>query len=252
MNLMEKYVLEALGTGMIVIFGVGSVCSAVLTKAQAGVWQVAVVWSIGIAIAIACTKKSGTHLNPAVTLGLTTLGKFPTKEVLPYILSQLCGAIIAAFINYGLYYRYLDDTVYTAMVFGEYFPNPAIFKDEWLSENFSVSIFEALFIEAWGTFILMMVILALGEEENANIYIGLTVGVLISLYAPLTMGGWNPARDFGPRVVAWIIGYGKIAIPGPRNGFWIYILGPIIGAQGACLLWKVKEDNESSNTSLVM
>ncbi len=246
---MEKYFLEALGTGIIVIVGVGSVCSAVLTGAQVGIWQIAVIWSIGIAIAIELTKRSGAHLNPAVTLALATLNKIPRKEVVPYIMSQMIGATIAAFVNYALYHRYLDNTVFTAMVFGEYFPNPALFPDEWKSMDFSVSLVEALFIEAWGTFILMMIILALGDKDNANIYVGITVGVLISLYAPLTMAGWNPARDFGPRLVSWLVGYGNIAIPGPRNGFWIYIVGPIIGAQCAALLWKLQ--NNHSNDLII-
>ncbi|MCE2457412.1 MAG: aquaporin [Dehalococcoidia bacterium] len=53
---------------------------------------------------------------------------------------------------------------------------------------------------------------------------------MISLFAPLTQAGWNPARDFGPRIVAFLAGWGSIAIPGPSNGFWVYIVGPMIGA----------------------
>jgi glycerol uptake facilitator-like aquaporin len=60
-------------------------------------------------------------------------------------------------------------------------------------------------------------------------FVGFTVAVLIALFAPITQAGWNPARDFGPRLVALLAGYGSIAIPGPQAGFWIYIVGPLIG-----------------------
>ena len=59
--------------------------------------------------------------------------------------------------------------------------------------------------------------------------IGAAVGALLALYAPITQAGWNPARDFGPRLVAACSGWRHVAIPGPRNGFWIYIVGPLIG-----------------------
>jgi glycerol uptake facilitator-like aquaporin len=53
--------------------------------------------------------------------------------------------------------------------------------------------------------------------------------VLISIFAPITQAGWNPARDFGPRLVALLAGFGPIAIPGPQGGFWVYLLGPLLG-----------------------
>lgn len=60
--------------------------------------------------------------------------------------------------------------------------------------------------------------------------IGSTIGAVMTLYIPLTEAGLNPARDFGPRLIAWLAGWDSIAIPGPRNGFWVYIAGPFIGA----------------------
>jgi glycerol uptake facilitator protein len=65
----------------------------------------------------------------------------------------------------------------------------------------------------------------------APLFIGLTVSIIISIVAPLTQAGLNPARDFGPRLVAFLFGWGDIAIPGPRSGFFtVYILSPVVGA----------------------
>merc|ERR1712157_682407 len=116
---------------------------------------------------------------------------------------------------------------------GEYFPNPALYPGVELYTPVG-----ALFIEAFGTGILMFMILSLTShalpksfrDNAAPFFIGFTVSTLISLMAPLTQAGWNPARDFGPRIVAALAGWDTVAIPGPRNGFWIFIVGPMIGA----------------------
>ena len=60
-------------------------------------------------------------------------------------------------------------------------------------------------------------------------YIGLTLTVTMSLFAPISMAGFNPVRDFCPRLVSLIFGWGAIAIPGPKNGFWLYFIGPWVG-----------------------
>ena len=65
---------------------------------------------------------------------------------------------------------------------------------------------------------------------------GFTVAVLISLVTPLPQAGGNPARDFGPRLVALLAGYGSIALPGPRAGCWIYLAGPLLGGPVGGLL----------------
>ena len=122
------------------------------------------------------------------------------------------------------------------MIFGQYFPNPAVFGTGPDAASL-VSPLAALLVEALGTGILVLVIFALTDPENAAapeptlvpFFIGFTVAVLISLFAPITQAGWNPARDFGPRLVAVLAGFGSIAIPGPQGGFWIYIVGPILG-----------------------
>ena len=61
--------------------------------------------------------------------------------------------------------------------------------------------------------------------------IGLTVAAIISVIAPLTQAGLNPARDLGPRIVAFFLGWNEIAIPGPRNGWLlVYVVAPCVGA----------------------
>lgn len=112
------------------------------------------------------------------------------------------------------------------------------------------SLGHAFLVEAWGTALLAFVIFALTDPRNTAIgggnakvavpfMIGALVGVNLSLYAPITQAGWNPARDFGPRIVAAIAGWGDVAIAGPRDGFWVYILAPIVGAVcgGGFTIW---------------
>src|SRR6188508_1677670 len=88
---------EALGTFILVLFGCGAVHAAVLTGAQSGLWQVAIVWGSGVAFAAYCVGGvSGAHINPAITIALATWGRFEWSKVGPYILVQLIGAFLAA------------------------------------------------------------------------------------------------------------------------------------------------------------
>lgn len=131
------------------------------------------------------------------------------------------------------------------MIFGEYFPNPAIFGTG-PNATALVSPLGAMLVEALGTAILMLVIFALSDPNNAAapeptlvpFFIGFTVAALISLFAPITQAGWNPARDFGPRLLALLAGYGGVAVPGPQGGFWVYIAGPLLGGPLGGLLYE--------------
>jgi glycerol uptake facilitator len=243
---------EALGTFLLVLFGTGSVACAVLTGALQGLWQVAVVWGFGVTIAIYCSVAlSGAHLNPAVSLAFAVLRprSFPMARLFPYWGAQLAGAIGAGLVVWAVFSPFLrrfeqqeglvrgaPGSERAAMIFGQYFPNPAVFGTG-PEATALVSSLAALLVEALGTSILLLVIFALTDPENAAapeptlvpFFIGFTVAVLISLFAPITQAGWNPARDFGPRLVAVLAGFGSIAIPGPQGGFWIYIVGPILG-----------------------
>jgi glycerol uptake facilitator-like aquaporin len=122
------------------------------------------------------------------------------------------------------------------MVFGEYFPNPAMFGTDAAAQAL-VSPLAATLVEDFGTAVLAFLVFALTDGDSpaappstlAPFFIGFTVAVLISLFAPITQAGWNPARDLGPRLVAAVLGWGDIAIPGPRWGFLAYLVGPLIG-----------------------
>src|SRR5262245_28006539 len=134
---------EVVGTFLLVLFGTGSVAAAVLTGAQVGLWQVAAVWGFGVALAIYCSADaSGAHLNPAVSLAfaLWRPARFPWRRLLPYWGAQLAGAVLAGGVVAALFWPFLlrfeaekrivrgaPGSELSAMVFGEYFSNPAVF-----------------------------------------------------------------------------------------------------------------------------
>ncbi len=218
----------------------------------AGPGQVAAVWGVAVALAIyQAAGASGAHLNPAVTLALAwhRPKHFARAWALPYAAAQLAGAVAAGLVVLAAFgpllaaYETRADLVRgapgserAAMVFGQYFPNPAIVGTGPSAEAL-VSPALAVAVEALGTAVLVLVIFALTDPANplappralAPLAIGATVAALIAVFAPVTQAGWNPARDLGPRLVALVAGYGAIAVPGPRAGFWVYLVGPLLG-----------------------
>lgn len=241
---------EFFGTFLLVFFGCDSICAAVTLGAQVGVFQVAIVWGLGIATAIYLTGSlSSAHLNPAVTIASAVWSRFPARLVAPYIVVQLVGAFVAAAVLYFVFggalgaYEKTNHIVRgtagseaTAMVFGEYFPNPGG-KALTDSTRATMSHEAAFGTEIIGTAILLLVIFCVTDERNSNrpqvltaATIGLTVTLLISLFGPLTMACFNPARDLGPRLFSVVAGWGRI--PFTTNGIgWltVYLLAPIIG-----------------------
>ena len=241
---------EFVGTFILVFFGCGSVCAAVTTGAQVGVFQVAIVWGLGIATAIYVTAAlSGAHLNPAVTISLAAWGGFPKNRVVGYIATQLAGAFLSAAVLYLIFGGAISEfeaknkivrgqpgSEASAMVFGEYFPNPSARP---LSESNPerMSQTRAFFAEVVGTAMLVFVIFCTTDPNNKDRpqiltapTIGLTVTILISVLGPLTMACFNPARDLGPRLFSSLAGWN--AEPFTANGTgWltVYIIAPILG-----------------------
>jgi len=265
-SLTGRCLAEAVGTFLLVFLGCGAVHAAVLLEAQSGVWQVAIVWGVAVALAIFVVGGiSGAHINPAITVALAAWGRCGWHVVGPYVLAQIAGAFLAAAALFCLFQPYLAEkeqqkgvvrgqagSEVTALCYGEYFPNPgglassgAPYRGAALvaqlraqEERFPATL--AFGAEVLGTFLLALVVFAVTDPGNsgapesrlAPAFIGLTVAVLISVLAPLTQACFNPARDFGPRLFAALAGWGSVALPGPRGlGFFtVYILAPTLGA----------------------
>jgi glycerol uptake facilitator protein len=251
---------ESVGTFLLVFFGCGSVAAAVLTGAQVGIFQVAIVWGLGIATAIYLTGSlSGAHLNPAVTLSLAAAGRIPLRLVPGYILMQFVGAFSASAVIFLAFSgplrafeaasqitRGSPGSEASAMIFADYYPNPA-WHHAAMANGAIVTEGSAFLVEAMGTAILVLVILCVTDARNRTnpgpltaAAIGLTITILISLFGPLTMAGFNPARDLGPRVFSALAGWGGLVFRSDGSGWLVvYILAPIAGGQLGALAYRL-------------
>src|SRR5438128_2517405 len=204
-SLVRTLLAEALGTFILVLFGCGAVHSAVLTGAQSGLWQVAIVWGMGVAFAAYCVGGvSGAHINPAMTISLAVWGRFPWSKVGPYIVAQLGGAMLAAAVLFVIYSPSLDQkeakmgvkrgelgSIVTASCYGEFYPAPGgvlTAEGKWSEAEWEVFQARATFQEAFiaellCTAVLALVVFAVTDGKNpaapaaflAPLIIGLTV-----------------------------------------------------------------------------
>jgi glycerol uptake facilitator protein len=243
---------EVLGTFVLTLFGCGSVAGAVLFGSHQSLFQVALVWGVGVTLAIYLTRHlSCAHLNPAVSVAMVLSGRMAARKLPRYLVAQMTGAILAGLVLFALFapsiaayesahgiMRGSPESVATAKMFGEFYPNPG--------GGAVISLPLAIAAEAFGTFLLVLMIFALTEGCNvgrpddalAPVFIGLTVASIICLIAPLTQAGLNPARDLGPRLVAWAFGWGDAAFPDRAGGwFHVYVLGPILGGVTAAFFF---------------
>lgn len=222
---MSAYLGELIGTMILIIFGGGVVAGVVLKKSKsenAGWVVITLGWGLGVAIAVyAVGGISGAHLNPAVTIGLALIGKFPWSQVPGYITAQLLGAFIGATLVWLHYYPHWKETDDQGAKLAVFSTGPAI-------KNTPAN----LFSEILGTFMLVLGILAIGANEFTQGLNPLIVGLLIVVIG-LSLGGTtgyaiNPARDLGPRIAHFLLPiHGK----GSSNWkyAWIPVVGPIIG-----------------------
>ncbi|WP_340616492.1 MIP/aquaporin family protein [Xenorhabdus entomophaga] len=239
-TLSGQCISEFLGTALLVFFGLGCVAAARLAGAQLGLWEISIIWGLGVALAVYLTAGiSGAHLNPAVTIALCLFANFDRKKVLPYIIAQMLGGFVAALIIYMMYYNlFLDyeqvhntvrgsqESLFTAGVFSTY---PAA----------QLSVLQAFIVEVIIAAVLLCLILALTDDGNgiprgplAPLLIGILIAVIGGSFGPLTGFALNPARDFGPKLVAYLAGWGDIALTGGRDIPYclVPLVAPVVGA----------------------
>jgi glycerol uptake facilitator protein len=224
-DLGRRLLAEAVGTALLVFFGAGAVVAALRLGdgrlEYPGLGIIAISFGLAIALAIyAFGTTSGAHINPAVTVSLAAVRRFPWPEVGPYIVAQLVGAVAAA-----------------ALIVAAFGSQATDFGVGQTSIADGVNYAQAIVAEAIATFLLVLAIMALAVDRRAppgfaGLMIGLAVTAAIMTVGPLTGGSLNPARTFGPLLVAAIFG-------GPT--FWgdigAYIAGPLIGGVVAAVAY---------------
>jgi glycerol uptake facilitator protein len=244
------YLSEFLGTFVLIAFGTGVVAMAVAGLPMSGRgdgivsdadwllitfgWGMAVTFAIYVAGGI-----TGAHINPAVTIAFAAFGKFPWAKVPGYIISQVLGAIAGAalvFLNYrdainafeadaGITRDGGDGSV------GIFVTGPAAYFGDYWGPVIS---------EITGTAFLLLFVFAVVDLMNlppranlAPLIIGLAVFAIGMSFGANSGYAINPARDFGPRVLAWMAGWGDAAFPGVQGSlsayWWVPIVAPIIG-----------------------
>lgn len=230
----REYWAEFLGTVVLLFFTNGIVASGIFFHAWNSFFELALITGFGVTLGIYVARPhSKAHLNPAITLSMALWRGFPKNKILPYLLAQFLGAFCGSLLTYALYRTSIVN--YNG-------PVPQFF---YTSAAPQITHLQALFIEFILTAILAIVIFAVTDSTNKTIpqgpagalIIGMTVAILGSSFGSLTGFAMNPARDFGPRLFAFLAGWGHQALPG-NNYFWVPIVGPILGATLGGLLYE--------------
>jgi aquaporin NIP len=223
----KKYFSEFISTFILVFVGCGAIVVETLTGAL-GHSGVALAWGfVVIAMIYTFGHISGAHMNPAVTIAFTIIGECNKKDLVPYIIAQVIGALTAALTLYLLFLEESKSMSELAYL-GTTIPR---------GSDTQAFIFEFIL-----TFILMLVICGSAVHGKAiksfaGIAIGLTVGLEAMFAGPITMASMNPARSIGPAIIS-----------GNLESLWVYIVATILGAISAAIVFvkliKCKESNE--------
>jgi aquaporin Z len=225
MPLANRAAAEFIGTFWLVLGGCGS---AVLAAAfpQVGIGFLGVAFAFGLTLltmAYAIGHISGCHINPAVTVGLVVGGRFKASEVIPYVVAQVLGAVVAA----GVLYLIASGKPgfelggFAANGFGDHSPG-------------KYSLGAGLLTEVVMTFMFLIVILGSTDERVpkgfAPIPIGLSLTLIHLISIPVTNTSVNPARSTGP---ALIVGGWALA------QLWLFWVAPLVGAALAGIVYRL-------------
>jgi aquaporin Z len=168
---------------------------------------------------------SGAHYNPAVTLGLASVRKMPASDVIPYILCQLCGGILAFLIGGWLYKS------------GGIHPGEGV-------DGSKAFITEVLFTMA---LVLVVLNVACTKKTAGNSYFGLAIGFTIVVAAagggPISGGAFNPAVGISATVADVVFRHTG------WSDLWLYIVGPIVGGLIAALIWRLQHPEEATDNA---
>lgn len=229
---MNAYVAEWIGTALVVLLGDGVVANVLLNKSKgqnSGWIVIATGWGVAVTLAVYCVWTiSSAHLNPAVTIGLAAIGKFPLENVPGYIAAQMLGGITGAVVVWLVYLPHWRITEDPGVKLGVFCTTPGVRSP---AAN--------LITEIIATFVFVVVIqAALGpnnfkEAPGFNTVLGPVVVGLAVFSIGVSLGGptgyaINPARDLGPRLA-----HALLPIPGKGSSDWGYawipVVGPVLG-----------------------
>lgn len=222
-ELARRALAEGLAAFAVVVAGCGAIVADAVYEDALGAVGVALVFGLVIMVMVyAVGHLSGAHINPAVTLAFTFTRHFPAREAAAYIAAQIGGAVLGALLLLAVWPDQPADLGATVP---------------------SVGAGSALAYEAVMSAFLMFVIMAVATDTRAvgaaaAIAIGGTIGLDALFGGPVTGASMNPARSFGPALVA-----------GEWSDFWLYALGPIIGAALGALAYQLVRGGQAASAS---
>lgn len=255
-----------MGTLVLIAFGNGVVAMAVAALNQSGRaenahtiflasgdwllitwgWAMAVVFGVYVAGGI-----SGAHINPAVTLALAVKRDFPWGKVLPYMGAQMAGAFVGAALVFLDYHNAISSFEATNNITrGDPASNTtfsifATFPAPYYHGNLIWPLIDQIIATMFLVLLVFALIDTMNQAPRANLaplLVGLVVAAIGMSFGANSGYAINPARDFGPRVLAWLAGWGDVALPGTVKGafsiyFWVPIVGPLVGGVLGALIY---------------